>query len=206
VESLEVLENDRDLATQLFGIYSGQIDAVPTDIAGIGLVQAGEELCQGGLARAVLADEGDHLARRDIERNSSKRRLTAGRVREHHVADTELVEARGHSYHWSRLLQLGQHTRESQVVLQIAGRFGQGADGVGRTGKLPTDDGDAGHGDPGGGDPHGPGQREPGHQDQGGREHGTDEDVRRQRHPDLASGHPAQLPDPGLVELVVPST
>ena len=41
--------------------------AVEADLAGVGLVDAGKDLHQRGLAGAVLADERDDLAARDLE-------------------------------------------------------------------------------------------------------------------------------------------
>ena len=51
---------------------AGEADrlAVESHLAGVRLVDAGDDLHQRGLARPVLADDGEHLAGRERERHA----------------------------------------------------------------------------------------------------------------------------------------
>jgi hypothetical protein len=65
--ALEILEDDRDRLAEILAIQVEDVDAVPADDAAVGRVQAGEELRESRLARAVLADEGDELTGFDAQ-------------------------------------------------------------------------------------------------------------------------------------------
>src|ERR1700744_3959830 len=60
--SHEILKNYPDLAVQVFQTVFAQVDAVEQDLSFGGIVEAGDQLDDGGLALSILADQGDPLA------------------------------------------------------------------------------------------------------------------------------------------------
>ena len=58
----EVLEDHADARAQRGEVVLAQVAAVEQDAAFVGVVQAREQLHERGLARAVLADQRQHLA------------------------------------------------------------------------------------------------------------------------------------------------
>ena len=63
LEAHEVLEDDPDLAVKVGEVVLAEVDAVEQDLALGGIVETGDELDDGGLALAVLADERDAFSR-----------------------------------------------------------------------------------------------------------------------------------------------
>src|SRR4029078_11477145 len=57
----EVLEDDPDVGEQLVEVVLAQVVSVEEDAALVRVVQAREQLDQGGLSGAVLAHEREHL-------------------------------------------------------------------------------------------------------------------------------------------------
>ena len=64
-----VLEDDRDLAAQVGLRVAPVRQAVQLHGSRIGVVEAQQELGDGRLARAVMADDGEHLPALDRERH-----------------------------------------------------------------------------------------------------------------------------------------
>jgi hypothetical protein len=62
---LGLLKKHADAPAQILLAQGAQVDPVPGDGALLRVVEAAEQLEQRALARAVLADDGDNLARRD---------------------------------------------------------------------------------------------------------------------------------------------
>ena len=67
LEAHEILKDDANLTMQVGQLVLAEIDAVEEDLAFGGVVEAGDELDDSGLALAVLADEGDAFAGRKSE-------------------------------------------------------------------------------------------------------------------------------------------
>lgn len=67
IEADVVLENDADFAADFGWGVVAEVDAVEEDLAGGGVVEAGEEFDDGGFSGAVFADEGDFLAGFEVE-------------------------------------------------------------------------------------------------------------------------------------------
>lgn len=85
--ALDLLGDHGDVRSPQVGVDAGDVDAVPEDAAGGGRVEAGEEFGEGGLAGAVLADEGDGLAAADGEGDAGEGVGALAGVAEGHVAD-----------------------------------------------------------------------------------------------------------------------
>ena len=58
----EVLEDDADMGAQILDGEVPEVDAVDQDAALVGIVEPGQQLDDGGLAGAVLADQRQRLA------------------------------------------------------------------------------------------------------------------------------------------------
>ena len=76
----EILEDDTHVGAQLFDVVFAKIAAVEQDAAFVGVVQPGQQLHQGGLAGAVLADQRHHLA--GLEREAEMAHRPASRRRD----------------------------------------------------------------------------------------------------------------------------
>jgi hypothetical protein len=203
VEPLEVLEDHRNLPAQRVGVHGGHVQPVPADLAAIRAVEAGQQLGQRGLARPVLADEGDDLSGRHLQRHAGQRGLVAGRVRERHVRDGHPAKAGGRRAARPGLLELGQHGGEYHVVVEVAARLGQRPDRPAGLREPPADERDRGDRDAGRGQRHRATQRQPGHQEQGRQQHRAHHEVRADREDDLLARNPAQLGDAFGVQPVV---
>ena len=71
--ALEVLEDDRDRGAELVAVDLGDVDVVPEHAPVVGPVEPRDDLRERRLAGAVLADERDHLAPLDLERDAVER-------------------------------------------------------------------------------------------------------------------------------------
>ena len=92
LEADEVLEHRGDPAAPAVEVEVAEVDAVDLDGAGLGVVEAAEQLGQRGLARAVLADDGQRRPGRDgqVEARRAPARSLA-RVGEGDVAEADLA-------------------------------------------------------------------------------------------------------------------
>ncbi len=89
---VQLLVDEHDAPAQGVGHAVGRHrPAVHEQLAAVGDVDAGQDLHQRRFAGAVLADEGQHLAGRDVQRHAVQR-LHAGEV----LADVADFEERGH--------------------------------------------------------------------------------------------------------------
>ena len=73
VEQHVLLQHDADLAAQPGGIELGDVDAVEQHLAGVRAVEALDRLGQRRLAGTRSADDADHFARRDRQRDVAQR-------------------------------------------------------------------------------------------------------------------------------------
>ncbi len=91
----EVLEDDADVAAQVVQVVL--LDRVPVDqdLTGCRLVQPGQQLDQGGLACAVVADDGAAPARRDHAAETVEGLRVGARVDERDVAELDPVPQLG---------------------------------------------------------------------------------------------------------------
>ena len=189
----EVLEDDGHRPAQPVGVGSGGVELVPQHPPGMRQVQPAQQLGQGGLAGAVLADQGDNLAGPDLHRHASHGRGGGARVGEADVLDPQAPEPGRCRAPRPPRLDLGGHGHERGEVLDEQRRFVQhpGAeDGVheplaedehrpgGRPGVGQADAAAQGQDQEGG---HDPGQHHRGGQ------------VPEQRHPQPPPGHLAEL-------------
>ena len=96
LEPDEVLEHGGDPAPPRFQVEVPQVGAVDLDGARLRVVQPAQQLGEGGLARPVLADDGERAARGDLQAEPAQHGpVRAGRVGEGHVAERDL--AGGHA-------------------------------------------------------------------------------------------------------------
>ena len=79
VEQEHVLLDDADQAAVAVDVDVAQVAAVEQDAAAGGVVEAGDEVAERGLAAAAGADEGDRLARLDVERDVFERERARSR-------------------------------------------------------------------------------------------------------------------------------
>jgi len=87
---IEVLKQHADAPPQLEQRPILEVDTAQKDAPLGRVIQARQELHQRGLARAILADDGQALSRRHAQRQSSHRpRLLAG-IAEAHVFEAQL--------------------------------------------------------------------------------------------------------------------
>ena len=87
VEQEHVLLDDADQVAVAVDVDVAQVAAVEQDAAAGGVVEAGDEVAERGLAAAAGADEGDRFAGLDVERDVFEReRAGAG------VAERDAVE------------------------------------------------------------------------------------------------------------------
>ena len=63
----EVLENHANLLPETLEIVFAQVASIEKDLTFGGIVQAGEQLDDGGFALAVFFDDGDALGRSEFE-------------------------------------------------------------------------------------------------------------------------------------------
>ena len=161
--------------------------------AAVGLVQPAEQLGQGGLAGAVLADQGDDLAGADLQDTSVTAGVVGARVGEADVLDPQPPEAGRGRVAPPAGLDLGRHGQERGEVLDEQRRLVQHAgaeDGVHQP--LAEDEhGPGGRPGVGQADPAVEGQDEQGGDDPG--EHDRGGQVAEQRHAQPLPGHLAQL-------------
>src|SRR5690606_32918270 len=68
-----------------------EVGAIEGDAAAGRLVEPGQELDQRGLARAVLADQGQLLARTQVERDAGEGRAIAAGIGERDVLEGQAV-------------------------------------------------------------------------------------------------------------------
>ena len=128
---------------------------VPEHRARARRVQAGQDLGQRRLARAVLAHQRDHLALRELERDVVQGGLAAARIGEAHVAGADRVKALGHGLVAAR----GGHLREQRHEAREIGDEQRALIQRARGQREPLELG-AEQQDPSGGGA-GPGQRQP---------------------------------------------
>src|SRR5262249_33257613 len=95
LEANEVLEHRRHARPPHRDVERAEIDAVDLDRARLGVVEPAEELSERGLTRAVLADDGQRAAGRDLQVQSLEHGLNTGGIAEREV--TEADRLRGHS-------------------------------------------------------------------------------------------------------------
>jgi hypothetical protein len=91
----EVLEDDGDPPAQFVGVEVRGVSAVPADLAGVGQVEPGEPGKQSGegwLPRAVLPDQRDDRARRQLHRDVAQCRRLGGGVGEGDLLDADPLE------------------------------------------------------------------------------------------------------------------
>jgi hypothetical protein len=85
LEADEVLEHGGDATAPVVDGELAQIDAVDLDAARLRVVEAAQQLGEGGLARAVLADDGQRRPGRNGEVEVHEHRLAAAGVGEGHL-------------------------------------------------------------------------------------------------------------------------
>src|SRR5439155_17929484 len=90
-EADEVLEDGRHARAPAGEVDVAQVDAVDFDGAAARVVQAAQQLGQRGLARPVLADDGERRARGDGQLDAVEHGTVALRVREHELAKPDLA-------------------------------------------------------------------------------------------------------------------
>ena len=109
----EVLEHGRDARAPRREIELAKVDAVDLDRARLRIVQPAQQLCERGLARAVLSDDGERRAGGDREIEMLQNRRRPPRVREGDIAEANL--ARG------QLQPRGRLPERSSPAGRIAG-------------------------------------------------------------------------------------
>jgi hypothetical protein len=87
-----VLEHHAEGTAHLVAGEVAVVDAVEQDAPGVDLVEAHEQVDDRGLARAGRSDDGDRLARRDVEREVLDERLV-GLVGEEHVLERDAARS-----------------------------------------------------------------------------------------------------------------
>src|SRR5690606_963482 len=85
----EILEDHADVVAQFVEVVVAKIPAIEQDAALIRAVQPREELDHGGLARAMLADQGEHLGRAEMEIEMAYRPALRARI-----AEADVLEAK----------------------------------------------------------------------------------------------------------------
>ena len=85
----EVLEDDADVGAQRDQVVLAQVVAVEQDAALVGVVEPREQLDERGLAGAVLADERQHLAGVQRERQVAHRPALGAGIAEADVLEGE---------------------------------------------------------------------------------------------------------------------
>ena len=93
-EAHEVLEDDADVAVEIFEGVVAEVDAVEEDLAFGGIVEARNEFDDGGFALAVFADEGDALAGGEGEVEVFEDGAIGAGVGEGDVAELEAAQDR----------------------------------------------------------------------------------------------------------------
>ena len=97
-EQVRILQNHGDVAPQLIPLVGTDVHAVDGDGSLVDIVEAVEQVGDGGLARARGADEGDLLTRVGIEADVLQHGLTGqvteGHVLQHHLAP-QIVDGDG---------------------------------------------------------------------------------------------------------------
>ena len=137
-----ILRHDADRAAQRLQRQVTHVHAVEADAAGLRIVEAQQQLEQGGLAGAGRADHGHRLAGADIEREMRQggfvqaRRIGEGHVVERHAG--AVLGARGQVFGLQRILDLGLRAEQFEQAfggaggaLGVAHHFRQGADRTG---------------------------------------------------------------------------
>ncbi|GEM_PF-4488977 len=130
VVAQEVLEDGAGMAVPVGGGELAQVDAIHQDTAARGTVEAQQELHQGGLAGAVLADQRDPLAGADGQGDVGEGRRRAAGVGEGDVLDGDPVADRAGEP--AACFQVeARAVDEGEVVLDIAQVAGDGEDVAG---------------------------------------------------------------------------
>src|SRR5713101_59010 len=133
-----VLEHRTDLGAELVGVEVLDVDPIDQDPAGVGVVQAADQLEQGRLAGAVPADYGQRLARLDSEAEVGQRVGLSARVGECHVVKADLAAHRLRDLHRGgrrlhRRLRLHQLEQVVQVEVVLVHPRKAGEDALDRT-------------------------------------------------------------------------
>jgi hypothetical protein len=93
------------VAVQVFEGILAQVDAVEQDLPLGGIVEPRDELDDGGLALAVLADQGDALSGREVRLKFFRYRSVGARIGERDIAELEAaldgLRARAGRWAWS---------------------------------------------------------------------------------------------------------
>src|SRR3984957_15399578 len=117
----EVLEDDADAPAQRGLIPLLQIEPIQEDSSPGGLVQAGEQLDQGGLARAVLPDQGEALPGPHVQIDVRQRRSGRAGIDELDVLEADAVAGTGTPLRIpaaaaDRLFQIFVEIRQIEIV------------------------------------------------------------------------------------------
>ena len=119
----EVLEHDGDALAQARRPERRHVLSVPQHASLVGLVEARQQLGQGGLSGAVLADQGDDLPGAQLDVDALERVAVCARVAEPDVLDLHQVEPL---------------RRLASLVLVDRGLAEERGTGGGRPGRAPT--------------------------------------------------------------------
>src|SRR5205085_230028 len=126
------LEDDADLAIQVFQVVLAQVHAVEQDLTFRWIVEPGNELDDGGLALAVLTDQGHPLTGTKLEVQAIKHQARAAGIAEGNIAELEAAHDGARSRQGIRLgangwlhVEEGQQVGEEQSLIGNAGKGGE---------------------------------------------------------------------------------
>ena len=82
-----VLHDHGNARSQIVQTQGAKVLAVPENLARAGVVEAAQQLGQGGLARAVFSDQGHHFSRLNGEVNVLQGGMVATGVNKRHISN-----------------------------------------------------------------------------------------------------------------------
>ena len=114
-----ILGDDGDLLPQWLLVDVRDRGLVPAHRAAVGPVQAGEDFRERGLARSVLAHQGDHLAPPDLDAHLAQGRLAGAGIGEGDGVRGDPVEVRRGGPGARRGYPPGRVGTEGQIVREV---------------------------------------------------------------------------------------
>ena len=123
----EILEDDAHAAAQIIEPVVAQVVAVEQDAALVGVVEAGQQLHQRGLARTVLADQRHHLAGLQGEGEMAYRPALGAGIDEAHILEHEAFADRpGERQGIGRRMDFRPDLEEGEEIVEVERLAGHG--------------------------------------------------------------------------------
>ena len=88
----EILENDADFPVQILKAVFPKIHSIQQNLSFDRIVEPGHQLHEGGLALAILTNQGNPLARAECDVQSVQYHARSARIAERHIAEFESMQ------------------------------------------------------------------------------------------------------------------